>query len=166
MPIEISFNVADLLKSLSPDEAAAFSGDESTQAAVLGDDVWYQYLTQNDDRVRPSHAALHGTVWKVDDPDAPTPPLDYGCRCFIRYCAAPDSIASKVLPETGEELGTVPQAYRSYLSENIDNWQSMAQEAKNVSPSNRLESIMASLKDAGHPGGLLRDIAYMILSVI
>ena len=32
-----------------------------------------------DDRVRPSHAALHGTVWRLDDPRAPIPPMDFGC---------------------------------------------------------------------------------------
>lgn len=35
--------------------------------------------------VRPTHAALHGLVFKWDDPfwDSHTPPWEYGCRCFF-----------------------------------------------------------------------------------
>lgn len=32
-----------------------------------------------DERVRPHHAALHGTTWRLDDMSAPIAPLDFGC---------------------------------------------------------------------------------------
>lgn len=37
-----------------------------------------RYETAGDDAVRPSHAALHGTILPVD---APQPPYDHNCRC-------------------------------------------------------------------------------------
>lgn len=47
-----------------------------------------QYLTVGNGTpgvrgVRPEHAALHGLIFKWDDPfwDSHTPPWDYGCRC-------------------------------------------------------------------------------------
>ncbi len=168
MSINVTFSVADLLAVLPKEQADAYNGITTgdSDISVLGDDAWYQYLTQDDERVRPSHAALHGTYWKVDDPDAPTPPLDYGCRCFIRYCGAPDSAASKLLPEATDGLGNVKEAYTSYLNDNINGWESMAQAAMKVVPGARMEHLTASLKAAGYPSAVLRDLAYMILSVM
>jgi SPP1 gp7 family putative phage head morphogenesis protein len=42
-----------------------------------------QYLTMEDDRVRPAHAALDKLVVPTGDPfwDTHTPPWDWGCRC-------------------------------------------------------------------------------------
>jgi hypothetical protein len=45
----------------------------------LDSSVWFRYVTQQDGAVRPAHAKLHGTIWRLDDPNAPIPPLDYGC---------------------------------------------------------------------------------------
>jgi SPP1 gp7 family putative phage head morphogenesis protein len=46
----------------------------------------YQYLTMEDERVRPSHAALDGVVLPKDDEFWQThfPPWDWGCRCSVR----------------------------------------------------------------------------------
>lgn len=68
--LDISGNATDL----RPDQQKAIE-----QGGFSGDEVWVEFLTQRDNRVRPAHAALHGTFWRVDDPLAPTPPLDYGC---------------------------------------------------------------------------------------
>lgn len=44
-----------------------------------------RYSTVGDDRVRPSHAALDGAVYPVNDPfwDFHSPPLDWRCRCIL-----------------------------------------------------------------------------------
>ncbi len=162
MAISLSFSVKDLTAALSKEEAEAVAS-----GGLDGNEVWYEYLTQADDRVRPSHAALHGTRWRVDDPDAPTPPLDYGCRCFIRYIAAPESVASKILPEAGGDLSNRSDAFKSWLNENATGWGKIAQEAKKLRPGDRLEHIVDSLvdEDIASPS-LARDVAFMILSAI
>jgi hypothetical protein len=55
-----------------------------------------QFLTQADNRVRPEHAVLHGTVWDAGDPDRPIPPLDHNCRCYV-VDVATDAAAAKRL---------------------------------------------------------------------
>lgn len=92
--IELPIGVPDLQGALAPQDAAAIA-----KGAVDGEDLWYEFVTLEDDRVRPAHAALHGSVWRVGDPNAPVPPLDYGCRCSMRYLApTARSPAAKVLP--------------------------------------------------------------------
>lgn len=50
------------------------------------DRPYLQYLTQADDRVRPSHRVLHKGVWAVNDPvwRKIYPPNGYNCRCYVR----------------------------------------------------------------------------------
>lgn len=86
-------------------------GDEVIE---VGDDpaldmseVEFVYVTMADERVRPEHAALHGTVWSGDDRNAPIPPLGYNCRCKAewRRKGKTDTIPAspKNPPEPGEE---------------------------------------------------------------
>ena len=65
--------------------------DTLDEAGIIKAFPYRQYLTVGNGRpgvnnVRPSHAALHGLIFKADDPfwDAHTPPWDYGCRCTFR----------------------------------------------------------------------------------
>lgn len=55
------------------------------RAAYAGDpDLWgFEYVTMEDDRVRESHAILHGVRRRFDDPfwDLYWPPNGWGCRC-------------------------------------------------------------------------------------
>ena len=46
---------------------------------------YWKYLTLGDERVRESHAALHGLILPADDPFWKThyPPWDWGCRCRV-----------------------------------------------------------------------------------
>ena len=64
----------------------AFQASNWRVAQEDADTTHLQYLTMEDDRVRPSHAALDGLVLPKDDPfwDTHTPPWDWGCRCRIR----------------------------------------------------------------------------------
>lgn len=56
------------------------------QSAVKESLPYWQYLTMNDDRVRPAHAALHKRVFRSTDPiwKIIYPPSDWGCRCIVK----------------------------------------------------------------------------------
>lgn len=151
--LDISGNSSDL----RPDqqkaiEAGGFSGDE----------VWVEFLTQRDNRVRPAHAALHGTFWRVDDPAAPTPPLDYGCRCQLRYVAKPGTLAALVFPTAEGEPVPVARAYASYLDKHLPRWREVADVAEKAEPARRFSAAYLKLKEL-HPalGGDTRDLARM-----
>jgi hypothetical protein len=113
----LAIGVDDLLANLTADNAAALGG-----GALDGGQVWYQFLTQQDDRVRPSHRALHGTVWTAGDPSAPMPPLDFGCRCYISYVAAPGSPASRILPTAPSSPTTQADAFGAFLDAEAAGW--------------------------------------------
>ncbi len=170
MPISVTFSVEDFLAGLPAEARAAWEAElpsgSAELAALDNKELWYQYLTQNDDRVRPSHAALHGTYWRADDADAPVPPLDYGCRCFIRYVAAPESAAAVILPEATGQLDSRKAAFTAYLAANLDNYAAITSHAATLPPTNRLQYITDQLKDTGVASNVIRDMAYMILSII
>lgn len=46
---------------------------------------YMEYVSQDDDRTRPTHAALNGVIKKVDDPfwQTHTAPLGHNCRCTV-----------------------------------------------------------------------------------
>lgn len=51
---------------------------------------YWQYLAIIDGNTRKSHAAMHGRVFRFDDPiwDTMYPPNDWGCRCRVRALTA------------------------------------------------------------------------------
>ncbi len=161
MGIKISFNVKELEDALTKGES-----DSIANGGLDGDQVWYEYLTQEDDRVRPSHEALHGTLWRVDDSMAPTPPIDWGCRCFIRYVAAPKSLAAKVLPEASGKLSDRIIAYAIYLNSHIDGWEKISSEAAKLRKSAQFEFIVNALRDSEEAVGNEKDVALMILATL
>jgi SPP1 gp7 family putative phage head morphogenesis protein len=59
---------------------------------------YWQYVTMEDDHVRPEHAALDQIVLPADDPfwEAHYPPWDWGCRCQVisKSAAARDELAA------------------------------------------------------------------------
>lgn len=51
---------------------------------------YFQYICVLDERTRPEHRALHGKVFRYDDPiwAALYPPNGWGCRCTVRQLTA------------------------------------------------------------------------------
>lgn len=60
------------------------------QSANAGSRPYFQYLSMDDDRVRPSHRAMSGRVYRHDDPIWRThyPPNGFNCRCTVRALTA------------------------------------------------------------------------------
>lgn len=65
---------------------AYHSGRYAEQIANSDEQPYWQYVAVQDSRTRPSHMALHGKVYRFDDPiwDTLYPPNGWGCRCRVR----------------------------------------------------------------------------------
>jgi SPP1 gp7 family putative phage head morphogenesis protein len=73
---------------------------------------YWQYFTVQDDRVRPSHAALHGKIYRKDDTiwQSIFPPNGFNCRCTVEELDDQDlendnvgiSLGLPSVPETGD----------------------------------------------------------------
>lgn len=150
-------------------------GKKSDDSGVnLGSDqVYYQFVCSTDggghdaelppdDRVRPEHACLHGTIWKLGDVGAPVPPLSYGCRCSMRFVAKPGTTAAKALPEATSEPETNPKApAERYLTEHASSWEQVATAAAEAPPAQATTAAYDEAKSLGYS----RDIARMALDV-
>ncbi|ATG74432.1 F protein [Zobellella denitrificans] len=70
--------------------AAYQAGRQASQLANSDDRPYWQYVAVRDSRTRPSHAALHGRVFRADDPiwQSLYPPNGWGCRCRVRALSA------------------------------------------------------------------------------
>lgn len=160
MPIEFKVP-ADLAKTLA-------------KGALDGGEVWVQYLCQTgpdgqhdpdqppDDKVRPSHAALHGQIFQLGE--APVPPLDYGCRCAIRYVAKPNSPAAEVLEvEADGEPTTAKAATTEWLEENVKGLDKLQAIAQKATPADAIGLVQAKAKELGIQQP--RAIAEMVVDV-
>lgn len=56
-----------------------------TSPDVVAATGYWEYVTADDDRVRDEHAALHGKMWRIGDPEAERvyPPNGFQCRCSM-----------------------------------------------------------------------------------
>lgn len=66
--------------------ATAFNAARYKQQMEVSDSrPYWQYIAVMDSKTRPSHAALHGKVFRFDDPiwDSIYPPNGFGCRCRV-----------------------------------------------------------------------------------
>ena len=62
------------------------TGRRRALESVADDLPYWEYLTAGDDRVRPTHAALHGVILPANHPfwNDHFPPWSYNCRCTAR----------------------------------------------------------------------------------
>lgn len=117
-----------------------------------------------DDRVRPSHAALHGTVWRLDDPRAPIPPMDYGCRCTLIHVAAPGragAVALRIIPQAPAAPEVTPGLpYRDWLDANAPQWPQIAEVMGKGDPATAAARGYAKARELGIGNG--RDVVNMV----
>ncbi|KIP18015.1 phage head morphogenesis, SPP1 gp7 family domain protein [Burkholderia sp. MSHR3999] len=67
-------------------QSSYMAGRFATQMAQVDTRPWWEYVAILDNRTRPAHAALHGCVYRYDDPFWAVfyPPCGYRCRCRVR----------------------------------------------------------------------------------
>jgi SPP1 gp7 family putative phage head morphogenesis protein len=85
-------------------QVAFQQGKYKTQKAAASLAPYWQYITQDDSRVRPSHAALHGKVFRHDDPfwDNFYPPNGYRCRCRVKAIDEKQLKKQNITPESAK----------------------------------------------------------------
>ncbi|RAP72216.1 phage head morphogenesis, SPP1 gp7 family domain protein [Candidatus Erwinia dacicola] len=75
---------------------------------------YWQYNAIMDGRTRPAHAALHGRIFRWDDPiwNVLFPPNGYNCRCFVRALTQAQVDAHPIGVESSEAyMTTIQQPY-------------------------------------------------------
>lgn len=93
-------------------QTAYNAGRYQQMAQVARERPWWRYVAVDDDRVRPSHRAMHGKVFPADSPVWSTwfPPNGYQCRCTVenlsqrqmeRYGLHPEEQDPEFAPDEG-----------------------------------------------------------------
>lgn len=67
-------------------QVSYMAGRERSQLENVDNRPFWEYVAIMDARTRPAHAALHGRVFRYDDPfwDSFYPPNGFNCRCRVR----------------------------------------------------------------------------------
>lgn len=86
-------------------QSAFSAGQYQTYMQNVDNRPFLQYVAVNDQNTRPAHSAMHGLVYRYDDPFWATfyPPNGYNCRCTVIALAMRDmERRGLVLSESGE----------------------------------------------------------------
>lgn len=81
--------------------------DFNVRRAEADEKPFWQYKTQDDERVRDEHMEWHDKVFSWDDPfwNLHHPPNGYGCRCYV-VALTPDEVRARGLNvEGGADIG-------------------------------------------------------------
>lgn len=97
-------------------QSAYMAGRAQAQAAASAF-PYLMYVAVMDSRTRPSHAALHGRVWRKDDPvwQVLTPPNGFNCRCRTR------ALTEGQMRREGRTLSPPPELLERELAPASDN---------------------------------------------
>lgn len=88
-----------------------------------------------DSRVRDSHRAFHGKVFRLSE--APIPPLDWGCRCAIQYLSDGDD---NLPPVPEPPVASATAATDEWLRANVNNVQRVFDAERRALRSERIEA--------------------------
>jgi SPP1 gp7 family putative phage head morphogenesis protein len=88
-------------------QSSYMTGRYSQQLDVALSRPWWRYSAVMDSRTRPAHAALHGKVFRFDDPIWAThyPPNGWRCRCTVTTLS--DNEIDRDNIETSDSEGTL-----------------------------------------------------------
>ncbi len=159
MPVSIS------LEGMPLDQDGALDPDQVMLQFICntgGDVPEHDPEKPPDERVRPSHAALHGRLFTLDAM-APFPPLSYGCRCSMAYVAKERTMASRVLDVASAAIpeATVTPAFAAWLAKNAPGWEKIAEAAAKAAPGQEAAEAYLVAKRLGYT----REIAQMSMQV-
>lgn len=93
-------------------QSAYSAGRYRTMMENTDDRPWWQYVAVMDSRTRPAHRALHGRIFRYDDPFWAThyPPNGYRCRCRVRARRQSDLDREQLAPDSSAgKLETIDQ---------------------------------------------------------
>jgi len=94
-------------------QSAYMAGRYADAVEAQDSHPYAMYIAVQDASTRPSHAALHGRVFRLDDPvwQHICPPNGYGCRCrFVTLTEAEVKRRGLVVESSSGKLGTVQVA--------------------------------------------------------
>lgn len=85
---------------------AAYSAQRYQQLRENADNrPYWQYSSVNDSRTRPSHSAMHGLIFRYDDPFWATfyPPNGFNCRCTVIALSEREIQRKQAIVSDGEQ---------------------------------------------------------------
>lgn len=145
-------------------QSAYMAGRYADAVEAADTHPYAMYIAVMDASTRPSHAALNGRVFRLDDPvwQHICPPNGYGCRCrFITLTEAEIKRRGLVVESSAGKLGTVQVA----THRDPDTGDTQFQNVTTVRMASRDGSTTAFRPDVGFDGGpaashLMDDVLY------